>query len=60
VLAKSARTAQPGLRVVVMSGGGEFEAGLDGELLKPFTDEQLLHVVEHAFRADATTGTPLR
>jgi PAS domain S-box-containing protein len=46
VLARSARSARPGLRVVLMSGSLDEGESFDGVLTKPFDEEQLLAVVK--------------
>ena len=48
VLARSARSARPGLRVVLMSGSMDEGESFDGILQKPFAEEQLLRTVQAA------------
>ena len=51
VLARSARTARPNLRVVIMSGSAKGEETFDGALAKPFDETTLLRVVADALGA---------
>jgi PAS domain S-box-containing protein len=46
VLARSARTVQPGLKVVLVSGSFEQGEGFDAVLLKPFELDQFLRVIQ--------------
>jgi PAS domain S-box-containing protein len=48
VLARSARSARPGLRVVLMSGSMDDGESFDGILQKPFVEEELLRTVQAA------------
>ncbi|MEY4582875.1 MAG: hypothetical protein RL701_7578, partial [Pseudomonadota bacterium] len=45
VLARSARTVQPGLKIVLISGSFETSENFDAVLLKPFDTDQFLQVV---------------
>jgi PAS domain S-box-containing protein len=51
VLARSARTVQPALKVVLVSGGFEQGEGFDAVLLKPFELDQFLRVI-HGLAAE--------
>jgi DNA-binding response OmpR family regulator len=51
VLARSARSARPGLRIVLMSGSLDEGESFDGVLTKPFDEEQLLKTVRATLAA---------
>jgi CheY-like chemotaxis protein len=45
VLARSARSVRPELKVILASGSLDTDQGFDAVLLKPFDSAQLLHAV---------------